>query len=211
MPIATSPATSCDLVEMRELHRAGMKCRDLVVVEIRRDEGLCGEGPVDDPDVLDADAARREPVSIGREIVTGGGHRQCDIAEQVQVVGDVRRATAELAAHFRHQERDVQDVDLVRKNVLCESVGEYENRVISHRTADQCGLPAASFESHPSPAPYQTAILPKSHWCRPDSRIRPRPDNVKMRRISHAAARDESNLGEHAWALEDDRRHRPHL
>ncbi len=107
-----------DLVEVRILHRARMKCRDLIVIEIGGDEGLRGERIVDDLDVLEADPQRAQPLAIGPEIVPGGGHGQAAIAQQAQAVGDIRGAAAVLAAHLGHQERHVQDVNLVGEDVL---------------------------------------------------------------------------------------------
>ena len=66
------------------------------------------------------------------------------IAQQAQAVGDVRRAAAELAAHLGNQKGDVQDMDLVGQDVRLEVVGEHQNRVVGHGSADQCG--SSSFE-----------------------------------------------------------------
>ena len=55
-----------------------------------------------------------ELLAVRPEILADGRHRQRIGAEQLEVVGDVAGAAAELAAHARHQERHVQDVDLVR-------------------------------------------------------------------------------------------------
>ena len=52
------------------------------------------------------------------EVQTDAAHRIAHVAEQLQVVGDVARAAAELAPHLRHQERHVQHVELVGKDVL---------------------------------------------------------------------------------------------
>ena len=76
MPSATLSAGVVDPVEVGILHCAGMKRRDLIVIEIGRDEGLRGEGLVDDLDVLDADAQRREALAVRPEIVTRGRHGQ---------------------------------------------------------------------------------------------------------------------------------------
>ena len=56
--------------------------------------------------------------------MTGGGHDDALIAEQSQTIGDVRGTAAEFAAHFRHQERHIENVNLVGKDVRLEAVGK---------------------------------------------------------------------------------------
>ena len=58
-------------------------------------------------------------------------------AQQLQVVGDVAGAAAEFAAHVRHQEGHVQDVDLFRQDVVLEVVVEHHDGVVGHGAADQ--------------------------------------------------------------------------
>ena len=52
-------------------------------------------------------------------------------------VGDVARAAAELAAHRRHEEADVQHVDLVRQDVVAEAALEGHDVVVGERAADE--------------------------------------------------------------------------
>ena len=75
---------------------------------------------------------------VRREIVAHRGHDQRTAAQHLQVVGDVARASAVFAAHFRHQERDVEDMDLLGQDVFFELVFEYHDGVVSHGTANQC-------------------------------------------------------------------------
>ena len=139
-----------DRVEMGILHRARVKCRDLVIVQVRGNERLRGERLGNLPDVIHGHPMGHQPVPIRAEIVSGGGHRDAGIAEQVQAVGDVRRTSAEFAPHLGHQEGHVQDVDLVRENVRLEAVRKQQYRVVSHRTADQRGFTARRFPRHPT-------------------------------------------------------------
>ena len=63
-----------------------------------------------------------------------------DVAQQLQVVGDVARAAAELAPHLRHQEGDVQHVQLVGQDVRAETVREHHDGVVRDRSTDECAL-----------------------------------------------------------------------
>ena len=109
-------------VAMREAHRARMECGDLVVVKVGGDEGLAREGAVDHGHVRAVDAALVHPPRIGAEVLAHRAHGHGAPAEELEVVGDVAGAAAELAAHLRHEEGHVQHVDLVREDVVLEAV-----------------------------------------------------------------------------------------
>ncbi len=79
-----------------------------------------------------------QALRVGREVVAHRRHDQRMAAQQLQVVGDVARAAAVFAAHLRHQEGDVEDVDLFGQDVVLELVLEHHDGVVGHRTADQC-------------------------------------------------------------------------
>jgi hypothetical protein len=79
-----------------------------------------------------------QAVHVGRAVVADGGHDQRLAAEQLEVVGDVAGAAAELAPHVRHQEGDVEDVDLLRQDVVLEAVAEHHDGVVGHGAADEC-------------------------------------------------------------------------
>ena len=83
------------------------------------------------------DPAGVHPFGVGREVDPDGAHRQRRAAQQLQVVGDVARAAAELPPHLRHEERDVQDMDLVRQDVVLEAVLEDHDVVVGERATDQ--------------------------------------------------------------------------
>ncbi len=87
--------------------------------------------------VLARDAVPVQPLRIGGEVVPDGGHDVARVAQQLQVVGDVAGAAAELAAHLQHQERHVQHVQLVGQDVVPEVVLEHHDGVEGHRAADQ--------------------------------------------------------------------------
>src|SRR3546814_17969977 len=88
-------------------------------------------------DVCSSDLQPLEVFAIRREILADGGLRDRVAAEQLEVVGDVARAAAELAPHPRHQERDVEDVPLVREDVVLELVGEPHAGVVGQGATDQ--------------------------------------------------------------------------
>ncbi len=132
MPSAMPGARVRHPVQMRMLHCSWVEGGDLIVIQVGGDEGLRGEGFVHHLDVIDGDALIDHPLAVRRKIVAGGGHGDPPVAQKLQVVRDIRRAAAELAAHVGHQERDVQDVNLVGENVRFEAVLELQNRVVSH-------------------------------------------------------------------------------
>ena len=90
-----------------------MERGDLVVVEVGGDERLRGQRPGHDAHVVAREPERVEPLEVRRGVVADGRHDERLAAEQLQAVADVAGAAAELAPQLRHEERDVQDVDLV--------------------------------------------------------------------------------------------------
>ena len=80
------------------------------------------------------------PLAVRAEVLAARSPSDRLAAQQLEVVGDVAGAAAELAAHARHQERHVQDVHLVRQDVVLELVREHHDGVVGERSADQCAL-----------------------------------------------------------------------
>jgi hypothetical protein len=124
------------MIFVRARHRARMESSDLVVVQIRRDEALRCELFFEHANAIHANAALLQMLAVRREILPHRRHRQRIATEQLQVVRDVARATAEFAAHRRHQEGDIQDVHLVRNDVVLELILEHHDGVVSERSAD---------------------------------------------------------------------------
>jgi hypothetical protein len=125
-----------DVVLVRMHHRAGVEGGDLVVVEVGGDEGLRGEAAGDRRTWSRRCRARR--AARGRAgVVADGGHDQRLAAEQLEVVGDVAGAAAELAPHLGHQEGHVQDVHLLGQDVVLEAVLEHHDGVVGDRAADE--------------------------------------------------------------------------
>lgn len=120
-------------------HRAGVEGGDLVVVVVGGDERLRSEQLVDHLHLVQADALLDEMLAVGAEVLPHRGHRHRVAAQQLEVVGDVVGAAAELAAHPRDQERHVQDVHLVRQDVVLELVREHHDGVVGEGTTNQCG------------------------------------------------------------------------
>jgi hypothetical protein len=116
-----------------------MEGGDLVVVVVGGDEGLRGEQLFDHLHVRQVDAQGLEMLAVRAEVLAHRAHRQGPAAQQVQVVGDVAGAAAELAAHPRDQERHIQDVHLVGQDVVLELVREHHDGVVGEGTTDQCG------------------------------------------------------------------------
>ena len=112
-------------------HRAGMERCDLVVIKIGGDEGLCCIQIIDLLDVIHVHAASTEMLAVRSEILAYRCHRQRIGTEQFEVVGDIAGAAAKFATHPRHQERDVQDMHLVRQDVVLELVRKHHDGVVS--------------------------------------------------------------------------------
>ncbi|KAG1264749.1 hypothetical protein G6F65_014310 [Rhizopus arrhizus] len=116
-----------------------MEGGDLVVVVVGGDERLRGEQLIDHAHARQVDAQAFEVFAVRAEVRPHGAHRARLAAQQAQVVGDVAGAATELAAHARHQEGHVQDVHLVRQDVILELVREHHDGVEGKRTTDQSG------------------------------------------------------------------------
>ena len=61
------------------------------------------------------------------EVITDGRHGQRLAAEQLETIGDIAGATAEFAPHVGHQKRHVQDMYLVRQDVIPEAVTKHHD------------------------------------------------------------------------------------
>ncbi len=117
-------------------HGAGMEGGDLVVIQIGGDKGLPG---VAVGDGLDVAARQTQAIQTGRirgKIFAHGGHNQRFAAQQLQVIGNIAGATAELTAHFWHQKGYVQDVNLFRQDVIFELILKHHNGVVGHGATD---------------------------------------------------------------------------
>ena len=121
-------------IQMRMTHRPRMKGGYLIVVKIRRDEGLCSVSAGDFAHVRARDAERVQPSVIGFCILAHGGHDERLAAQHAQTVGDVGGTAAEFAPQSGYQEGDVEHVDLVGQNVLAEPPLEHHDVVVGDRT-----------------------------------------------------------------------------
>jgi hypothetical protein len=65
-----------------------------------------------------ADAQLLQPLQVVRAVVAQRGHGQRRAAQRLQAVGDVAGAAAKIAPQRGHQERHVQDVQLVGQDLL---------------------------------------------------------------------------------------------
>src|SRR5713226_8896403 len=110
---------------------------NLVVVQVGGDERLGGKriGHLSHAILLNAEPL--EPLEIQQRVVADGGHHQWIGAEELQIVGDIAGATAELSPQLGNEERHVQDVDLFGQDVLAETAAEYHDVVVRDRAADQ--------------------------------------------------------------------------
>src|SRR5262249_47809441 len=126
-----------DCIFVGATHRTRVKSRDLVVVQVCGDERLGSKRFGDLAHAVQPDTEALEPLEIKQRIVAYRPHHQRILAEELQVVGDVAGATAELASQLGNEEGNVQDVDLLRQNVFPEVSGKHHDVVVGDRTADQ--------------------------------------------------------------------------
>lgn len=126
------------------LHGARVEGGDLVVVGVGDDHRLRGVGVGHLQHLPGVDAQAVEPVEVSLAVVAHRGHHHRLAAERGQRVGDVAGAASELAAQRRHQERDIQDVDLIREYLLGESALEVRDGVERKRAANQDGHDSSS-------------------------------------------------------------------
>jgi hypothetical protein len=111
----------------------------LVVVQIRRDECLCGQRARHLAHEAAIDLEPVQVIEVGLTVLANRRDWPRRSVQQSQVVGDVAGASAELPAQRRYEERNVQDVHLVGQDVLLEAPREQHDRVEGERAADQCG------------------------------------------------------------------------
>ena len=78
-----------------------------------------------------------EAIEIRLDILADRGHYQRAFAEQTQVVAYVSRSAAVLPPHLRREEAHVEDVKLVRQQVIPEAVRKYHDGVVGDRARDQ--------------------------------------------------------------------------
>lgn len=133
----TDVARVGDAIAVGLQHGARMEGGDLVVVEIGGNEGLGGEGAGQCAHVAALEAERLQTLHVGAAVVADGGHDHRLATEQLEVVGDIAGAAAEFAAHLGHVEADVEDVQLIRQQVVLEAVLEDHDVVVGDGSADQ--------------------------------------------------------------------------
>ena len=80
---------------------------------------------------------RGEPLAVLEAVVADRRHHDRLAADVLQVVRDVARAAAPLAAHLADLERHRQHVRLLGQDVPREVIGEHHDGVVGERAADE--------------------------------------------------------------------------
>ena len=106
------------VVSARIAHGRRVESRNLVVRLVRGDVGAGREVVLHDADAVHGQTVLFEPGPVIVEILAHAGEDQRLLPQQGEVVGDVARSAAETLLQTVHKEADVQDVDLVRQNVV---------------------------------------------------------------------------------------------
>ena len=119
------------------VHGAGVEGGDLIVVQVGGDERLRRQGAGHFAHVRAIQPEALQAIGVRVVIIADGRHDERLSAQQLQAVGDVARASSEFAPQLRHQEGDVQDMDLVGKDVVLEAAVEHHDVVVGHRAADE--------------------------------------------------------------------------
>ena len=114
-----------------------MEGRDLVIIKVRRDVGLCCEGFFHDLDRILGDAADRQPLRIRGKVFADGRHNPWFFTEKLQVISDIAGTPTVFTAKFRDQEGHIQDVNLLWEDVVLEFVGKHHDGVVGHGATDE--------------------------------------------------------------------------
>src|SRR5690554_7807463 len=101
-----------------------MEGGNLVIVDISGDVSLRGVAARYHTEIAPLNTATLQPLGVGRKVCTHRRQRQRLAAQQLQVIGDVAGAAPKFLTQLGHQEGDVQDVDLIRQNVITKAVSE---------------------------------------------------------------------------------------
>ena len=128
-----------NFVEVREAHGAGVESGNLIVVQIRCNECLRGKASGDAAHVRARNPQVVQSKEIGISVIANGGHDQRFTTQQLKIVGNVSRTPSELTAHFRYQECDIQNVDLLRQNMVLETIMKNHDVVVRDGAADERG------------------------------------------------------------------------
>ncbi len=121
---------------MGVVHRAGMKCRDLIVVHVRGDISLGGVTIGQFGNVPTRYFVLIHPPGVRFEVHANGTHRQRIAAEHFEIVSDVARAAAKLPAHPGRNETHIENMHLFGQDVIFELIFEHHDGVIGERTAN---------------------------------------------------------------------------
>ena len=114
-----------------------MKRRDLVVVHVGRNKRLRREAVLDLADMLLRQAQFFETISVRLVVLANRGHDQRIAIEHLETVGNIAGTAAELASHVGDQKCHVQNMNLVRQDVVLETVAEHHDGVVGNRSANQ--------------------------------------------------------------------------
>jgi hypothetical protein len=114
-----------------------MERGDLVVVGVGDDDRLRRVGVVDGAYVIGGRAPTANALQVVGAVGTDGRHHDRIAPELAQAVRNVAGTAAEFAAQGRHEERDVQDVQLLGQDLLRELARERGDGVERQGTADQ--------------------------------------------------------------------------
>ena len=121
---------SCrDFGQVRKVHGTRMKTIDLVVVNIRDDHGLGRVGVVNCSHKLCRYSLRLHALDIRTTIQAHCGHGQWCTAKLFECVGNIARASPKIATQRRHQKRDIENVQLIRQDLLTEPTLEIHDGV----------------------------------------------------------------------------------
>ena len=129
--------TGLDAKHMGLHHGAGMKCRDLIVVAVRHDHGLGGVRFLYLAHVAAADAECFQALEVVRPVAAQHRHGKRLAPQQLQAVGNIASAASKITPQRWHQERNVQDVQLVGQDLLGKAALESHDGVECQGTTNE--------------------------------------------------------------------------
>ena len=130
----------------------------LIVVQVGRHEALGGADVVEHPDPTAIDPVSIEPGGVRSEVVAHRREDQRVLAQLAQVIRDVSGHPAEVRVETLDVEGDVQDVKLVRQDVILEPVWKNHDVIQGERARDE-DRHAYPPEGAVSPSPARASMV----------------------------------------------------
>ena len=164
------PFDRTDLDLVGQTHRTRVKGGDLVVVAIGHDHRLRGIGVGHGAHPTGVNAQALQALNVSAAVVAQSGHRVGLATELVQAIGDIARAPTKVTPQSRHQKRHIQNVQLVRQDLLGKAPFKIHDGVKSQGSTNQRSHVFSFFKGKKSLPGSRSSGLPhrspraSAHW-----------------------------------------------